>query len=124
MVHDSWNDLLPVRADLPIVDLPIVPVDDPDDNSCTPCHGDGCLEVLFVNSVPDREIVIQPICLFGFRDFDCPVGPIHSADRATDLEVWVCGVRRVAASNRGGLENAANAQSHLVHGSMFSAKGE
>ena len=53
VVHDSWNDLLPIRRDLTIVGLPIVPVGDPDDNSCTRCHGDGCLEVLLVDGVPD-----------------------------------------------------------------------
>jgi hypothetical protein len=25
VVHNSWNDLLPIRGDLSIVDLPIVP---------------------------------------------------------------------------------------------------
>jgi len=53
VVHDSWNDLLPIRGDLTIVELPIVPVGDPDDNSCTRCHGDGCHEVLLVDGVPD-----------------------------------------------------------------------
>src|SRR6266550_6657544 len=117
MVHDSWNDLLPVRRDLTIVDLPIVSVGHPDDNSCTRYHGDGCFEVLLIDGVPDRGIVIQPVLLFGFRDFDSPLGPIHSADRTTDLEVWVCGVRRVATSDGGGFENSANAQSHVIHGS-------
>ena len=46
LVHDSGNDLLPIRGDLTIVDLAIVPVGDPDDNRCTGCHGDGGLEVL------------------------------------------------------------------------------
>src|SRR6266545_7153692 len=124
MVHDAWNDLLPIWGDLTIVDLPIVPVGHPDDNSCTRCHGDACLEVLLVDGVPDRGIVIQPICLSGFRDFYSPLRPIHSADRTTDLEVWVCGVRRVATSDGGGFENSANAQSHVVRGSGFSAKGE
>ena len=54
MVHDSWDDLLPIRRDLTIVDLPIVPVGDPDDNGCARCHGDGCLEVLLVDGVPDQ----------------------------------------------------------------------
>ena len=124
MVHDSWDDLLPIRRDLTIVDLPIVPIGDPDDNGCARCHGDGCLEVLLVDRVPDRGIVIQPMSCSGFLDFDSPMGPIHSADRTTDLEVWVCAIRRVATSDRGGFENAANAQGHVVHGSRFSAKGE
>lgn len=124
MVQNSWNDLLPIRGDLSIVDLPIVPVGDPDDNGGTRGHSDGCLKVLFVDGVSDRGIVIQPIRLFGFRDFDSPLGPICGADRTTDLEVWVSGVRRIATSDRSGLENAANAQRDVVHGSGFSAKGE
>src|SRR5262249_53700701 len=123
-VYDFRDDLLPIRAGLAIVDLPIVPVSNPDDNSCTRCDVDSCIEVLLVDGMPDRGIVIQPIRLLGFRDLDSPLGPIHSADRTTDLEVRVCGIRRVATSDRGGFENAANAQSHLVHSSRFSSKGE
>ena len=116
-VHDSWDDLLAIRGGLAIVDLTIVSVGNPDDDSCTRSHGDGCLEVLLIYDVPDRGIMIQPIHLFGFGDFDSPLRPIHRADRTTGLEVWVRGVGRISSNNRGRFENAANAQtSYTVPG--------
>ena len=61
VVHDSWNDLLPIRRDLAIVDLPIVPVGDPDDDGGFP-YPLGALQMLGKNDAtliafdaPDAE---------------------------------------------------------------------
>lgn len=52
-VHNPGNDLLAIRSDLAIVDLPIIPVRHSDDYSCACRHGDSFLEILLVNGVAD-----------------------------------------------------------------------
>jgi hypothetical protein len=53
-----------------------------------------------------------------------PTGTNPSTDRATNFEVGVLGVRRFAAGDSGGFENAANVQGHVVYRSSLSAKRE
>ena len=124
VIHDARNNLLPIRCDLAIINLSVVAICDPDDNSRARRCGDSCLEIFLVDSVPDRGIVIQPIRLPGFGDFDSPLGPIWSAYRTADLEVGVIGVGCIPAGDSGGLENAANSQSYFEDSASFSADRE
>jgi hypothetical protein len=66
MVYGTCNDLLPIRRGFAIIDLAIVTVSDPDEYGSAGRHDDGCLEVLLIDGVPDRRIVVQPVSLFGF----------------------------------------------------------
>ena len=118
------NHLLPIWRGFAVVNLSIIAIRNADDNVCVRRCRDVRLEVLLIYMVPDRGIVIQPVCLLGIRYFNFPARPIRGADSASDLEVRVLRVGRVAAGDRGGFKNSTNVQGDVVDRPSFSTECE
>jgi hypothetical protein len=124
LIDYSGDGLLPIGCGLAVVDLPVVAVGDADDDSRACRYCDAFFKVFLIDPVPDRGVVIQPVCLPGLRYLDFPVRPIRCANQTADLEVGMLGVRSITAGDRSGLENSPNVQGHIVDCSGFSAKRE